>query len=277
MKVLLACACFALAVLNVFLALDDDGFEASVEKDGPAVEAAALAAVTTSDPVNCRILYTDDLLEQTSGLTGAAAMEACEARESEDPEVEISGQVTLGEFQDGSAEAFVLIEGGGGLDGAISHLQLTYEYGLWRVNRFVSVDVDRDAFDRALREELIESPLAVREADCIVEAWREIPEDELEAAMVEAVGAPEQLDTDKTFGCVSPETKRRMLAQIVADAGETQAQDEDTIACVSGRMMRLPPKVAARILGDMGGEEAERTINAAIASCRAQEQSLRET
>jgi hypothetical protein len=174
----------------------DDGGGSSDEAQ---IEESIEQAAASKDPSKCTSFATAAYLEQTTGLTGEAAVEQCEKEAPETPDagVEVSSIEVDGE----RANAEVTLEGSD-FDGQTVRIALAKEDGTWKTDEFVQfVDFDRAVLLKAIEEGLEEEDeLTPSFVSCFVEQFEQLPEAKLEETVLSAKRAG-KLSTEVAATC----------------------------------------------------------------------------
>jgi hypothetical protein len=164
------------------------GVDESRKQAEAAIERAIVASVSRDDPAACTKVEAGSFLEQTTGLSGAEAVRACE-EEAEaggrDEKVSVRSVEAVGE----SAVADVAISGGS-LDGQTVEIALRREGGRWRLGRLIGFQhFDRSAFIETLGTTMAaQGGTVARARQCVVKDLELLPTVEFENSILERSG-----------------------------------------------------------------------------------------
>jgi hypothetical protein len=180
------CALAALA-----LVLSACGSDERDERDEDKVVKVVEAALTRTDPADCKELKTRAYSEQSFRTEGVEAVESCEqnARAEESPN-EI-GEVTNVKVNGARATADVADATAGGQGFAVGLIE---EDGDWKLNEIVSfAGFDRDKLLEEQKEafEGADPAFEPQEVDCILKAFRGLSRSEWEDLMIGGSARPE--------------------------------------------------------------------------------------
>jgi hypothetical protein len=136
------------------------------------VEEVIENSATSTDPVDCKTLETQQFMEQISRESGAAAVKACE-EEAEDEEGADSVDVSAVEIDGESATAEAALSGGS-LDGQAVEVELVKDDDGWKMNEVVKfTDFDHGKLIEVLEDGFAEQSREIEPGlgDCLVEAF----------------------------------------------------------------------------------------------------------
>jgi hypothetical protein len=185
--------CLLLPFALIACGSSDSGGEAG------SIEKTLEKSAASTDPGECTRFSTVAYLEQTTGLSGDAALTQCE---KEVPRRQYTGLEILGVEVDGSTASAEVANEGSPFDGQKVKLNLVRERGHWKVDKFVEfVDFDRDELLEGIKAGLSEAGSSKPElAACLARKMEQLPQSELELLLLSAKRG-ERLSTELRRAC----------------------------------------------------------------------------
>ena len=170
-----------------------NGDEGSEDEDQ--ITEAIETAATSGEPSACTELQTQNFNEQTAGVPGPAATEACEEDAADTPadEVEVSNIEV-----DGSSATAEAALSGSILDQQTIELALVKEGEDWKLDEILGfVGFDRAAFDAGFEEELSsDEELPPDAAECVSQNFKALSDQEVQDFFLD----PSEEEGNKLFG-----------------------------------------------------------------------------
>ena len=190
-------------------------------------------AMTTDNPSDCTVLYTQGFLEQLAGEVGAEAVDQCRDNSDGDADSESVRFRSVSAAADGYRVAVTLE--GGELGGTSFTLAVAHK-GNWKIDRLIDADVDMAKVAAAAADEARKSGANDADAQCLESRVAAGDERAYERAILEGRSEEyaEQIFSS-TVGCLSAETLRKQIAEgIRAGAGDAPPA---LIECVIDRIL----------------------------------------
>jgi hypothetical protein len=158
--------------------------------DEAAIEKAIETSATSTDPATCKETSTQQFMEQSGSVEGAAAVKACEESATDEVTAE-SAEVSEVEVDGSEATAEVTLTGGS-LNGQSLEVALVKEDSDWKLNELVGfTNLDNAALAEAIGTKLEEEGGAVAElAPCIAEGFEVAEQAEIEELTISGSSAP---------------------------------------------------------------------------------------
>ncbi|HEX5609862.1 MAG TPA: hypothetical protein VFX45_07210 [Solirubrobacterales bacterium] len=145
------------------------------------IEDAIQTSVTSTDPAKCTDLMTTTFINQSSDLSGDAAVEECEEEAgdtSDDPD-----SVTVTEVEvDGAGATAPVAFAGGVYDGQTIAVALVEEDGDWKLDEITGfAKLDAEALATSVEEQFEKGgEISPAQISCIGDGIREAPQGEIE-------------------------------------------------------------------------------------------------
>ena len=154
-------------------------------EDEDQITEAITASATTTDPSACTELQTQNFIEQTSGATGAKAVEECR-RDQQEEAVADSVDVSDVEIDDGNATAVVAFEGGF-IGGQSLEVGFVDEDGQWKLDELIRfVDFDRATYIDTLVRGITEESSGDQQLEsCVRGGLEDVADEQLQATFLE--------------------------------------------------------------------------------------------
>jgi hypothetical protein len=146
--------------------------------DAEPIVDAITGSFTSGDPEACTTFNTQRLLEQGSGLNGAAAIKACEesAGVGSADSVEVSGVSVHGDTASGEVAVT-----GSELDGQTLALNLVRKGGHWKVDQLADfVSFDREALNAGVAESFRQLGIPSELRICVISGFEGLSDDQVQ-------------------------------------------------------------------------------------------------
>ena len=215
----------------------------SPRSDALEIEEAIETVATTSDPTVCEELMTPNYLEQVSGVPAPFSDEVCEQTISFS---EPADSVDVTDIEVDGEEASALVSYvGGAFDGSSLMVGLVDDDD-WKLDRRLRFQsLDRPAFEKALREQLVEPEFAfsAKGADCIVRRLGALPDRALEQRLLSA--------TSQTLDRAGVACDREGVEESITTAlEEDPPYPPPVVACVERELEQLSDERLAQLYVD---------------------------
>jgi hypothetical protein len=259
------CGTIAVGLLGfVLLGGGEDSSGGEAEAARAEIAGMLSRTLTESDPAQCTEDFTAQFLRQSFGDDDE--LERCirRNRQDEDPNAE---RVQVDRVTISGATAQAVIKAiGGGMDGSVITVEVVHDFGRWKLDRMVDLQIDRAKFDRVLEERALENGFSPNETRCYVEAFaRAVSDEELERLEISG--------EEPDFGgigisCIRKATLTRQIGEEISQSMEADDTPRPVIDCVVDRIThglsgaQLRALVAVRDNGRLGS-----LLRAAASAC----------
>ena len=202
-----------------------------------------------TDPATCRGTITQNFAEQRSGEEGEEAFETCEAV-GRRPALDLKSAVVEIRTSDENSLIAAAELVGGTFDGSLLIVSIVSEDGTAKVDAITDADIQRRDYERYAREELVDEGIPDTEIDCVIDGYeKEVSDDQIDELV--ASGSADIPDAQRVFvKCLTPGSKRSLLAEAMRRAAEDADEDPAVIGCAVERIRGLPGRRAERLFDD---------------------------
>jgi hypothetical protein len=174
------------AVTALVLVACGGGDSGGDSQDQDDITAAIESAATSGDPAACTSAQTQKFTEETTGQTGAAAVQQCEKDAKDTPADSVDVQNIEVDGDSATADAAVT---GSFFDGQTLELALVKEGDQWKLDEATGFkDFDKAAFENSFRQEISSDPQGAPPGavDCVIQNINGLSDTQIEAVFLKS-------------------------------------------------------------------------------------------